>query len=73
VEHGKGREFLGDVCLKFLYTNNPKQFTGRCGRVVCSDEYIKHVEKHIFLNDMPSGMLNGSKAFDKLVLIELKG
>lgn len=72
VERGKGREFLEDACLKFLYANNPKQFTGRCGRVIGSDEYIKHMEKHIFLHGIPNGVLSGDKTYDELVLIELK-
>lgn len=66
IERGKGREFLGDACLKFLYANNPKQFTGRCGRVIGSDEYIKHIEKHIFLHDIPNSVLSSDKTYDEL-------
>ena len=72
IERGKGRDFLGDACLKFLYANNPKQFTGCCGRVIGSDEYIKHIEKHIFLHDIPNSVLSSNKTYDELVLIELK-
>ena len=54
VSQGHSREFLGDVWLKLLYADDPRQFTGRCGRVICSEEYIDHSAKHAFPTDIPN-------------------
>ncbi len=69
VMQGKNREFLGDVWLKLLYTNNPREFTGSCGRVICSQEYIDHIEKHVFGSNIPNyyGGYGGDRAYGKLI------
>lgn len=69
VMQGKNREFLGDVWLKLLYTNNPREFTGRCGRVICSREYIDHIEKHVFGVNVPNyyGGHGGDRAYAKMI------
>lgn len=73
VERGKSREFLNDASLKFLYANNTRQFTGHCGRVICSDEYIRYIQKRIFLHDASKRILNNSKTYGELALAQLKG
>ncbi|MCI2056633.1 MAG: hypothetical protein LKJ86_05735 [Oscillibacter sp.] len=72
--NGKGREFLGDVWLRLLYGDDERQFTGRCGRVICSAEYIDHMEQHIFGRDIPNyyGGRNGDRAYGKLVTNSLE-
>ena len=67
--NGKSREFLGDVWLRLLYAEDERQFTGRCGRVICSEEYIDHVERHIFGRDIPDyyGGRNGDRAYGEMV------
>lgn len=69
VAQGRGREFLGDVWLKLLYEEDARQFTGRCGRVICTREYIDHIETHLFGRELPSyyGGRNGDRAYGKLM------
>ncbi len=69
VAKGKDREFFGDVWLKLLYADDPRQFTGRCGRVICTQEYIDHIEQHIFGRDIPNyyGGRNGDRAYGRLI------
>lgn len=66
---GKSREFLGDVWLRLLYGDDERQFTGRCGRVICSEEYIDHIEQHLFGRDIPNyyGGRSGDRAYGKLI------
>lgn len=73
VMQGKNREFLGDVWLKLLYTNNPKEFTGRCGRVICTSEYIDHIEQHVFGGNIPNyyAYRGGDRAYGNLTLQSL--
>ena len=74
VSQGHSREFLGDVWLKLLYADDPRQFTGRCGRVICSEEYIDHIEKHVFQTDIPNyyGGRNGDRAYARLITSSLE-
>ena len=74
VAKGQGREFFGDIWLKLLFKDNPKNFTGKCGRVICSKEYIDHIEKHIFETDIPNYYMrsNGDRAYEKLITDSLK-
>lgn len=72
AEQGKGTDFLEDTCLKFLYTNSSKQFTGRSAKAICSDGYISYVQKRVFLRNVPKNILNNSKTYDKMVLEEFK-
>ena len=53
AEQGKDADFLEDASLKFLYLNNPKQFTGRSSKAICSDGYISYVQKRVFLRNVP--------------------
>lgn len=73
VMQGKSREFLGDVWLKLLYTNNPKEFTGRCGRVICTSEYIDHIEQHVFGGNIPNyyAYRGGDRAYGNLTIQSL--
>lgn len=74
VMQGKNREFLGDVWLKLLYTNNPKEFTGRCGRVICTSEYIDHIEQHVFGGNIPNyyAYRGGDRAYKKMITDSLE-
>lgn len=73
VMHGRSREFLGDVWLKLLYTNNTKEFTGRCGRVICTSEYIDHIEQHVFGGNIPNyyTYCGGDRAYGNLTIQSL--
>lgn len=75
ASQARGREFLGDIWLKLLYSNNPGQFTGHCGRVLCTQEYIDHIEKHIFQMDIPNyyERQNGDRAYGQLLFSSLEG
>ena len=74
VGRGKDREFFGDVWLKLMYADDPRQFTGRCGRVICTQEYIDHIEQHIFGRDIPNyyGGRNGDRAYGRLITSSLE-
>ena len=70
VTLGRNREFLGDVWLKIWYDDNKNNFTGRCGRVICTKEYIDHLENHVFgrnISDFYMGF-NGDKAYKEQII-----
>lgn len=66
VTKGKSKEFLSDVLVKFKYQNRPNDYKGRCGKVICSKEYLDHMEKRIFGKDIPNYYLQsgGDRAYD---------
>ena len=57
-----------------MYADDPRQFTGRCGRVICTQEYIDHIEQHIFGRDIPNyyGGRNGDRAYGRLITSSLE-
>lgn len=55
-------EFLKDVYRMVTYQERPGALTGRCWKVICSNEYIEEIEKQIF----------GSRAVDFFKYCDMK-
>lgn len=50
VEQGRGDNFLSDVLKKYEYDENPRGYTGRSGKVMCSREYNSNILSEAFGN-----------------------
>lgn len=53
VGFGRNREIFKDAWIKYQYGNNPKKYTGKCGKVICSTEYIEYIEQQVFKMEIP--------------------
>jgi len=74
LANGRGREFFYDVWQKLNREENPRDFTGRCGRELCSRDYIEAQEQRVFGRSLPSGIggRSGDRAYGKLLRTSLE-
>ena len=71
--NGKSTDFLKDIWNKLTYQSKPNDYIGKCGKTICSSDYIEHLKKHIFSMDYPNYYLQkgGDCAYVDTIRAEL--
>lgn len=68
IEQGKGDNFLFDVLFKCEYDANPRRYTGRNGKEICSRSYNSNILSEAFGNSTISSNSYGySKKFSEIL------
>ena len=54
VSQGKDSAFLADLWNYLSYEKAPHSYTGKCGKELCKEAYIRQMEYHVFKTRIPS-------------------
>jgi len=57
---GEDKDFYDDVLLLLYYRNRLKHFEGKCGKAVCSKDYLAYHKSKIFASELPISSVSGS-------------
>lgn len=71
---GKDEKFLSDVYYQYIYTYDKGNYRGKCGKDLCSKEYIKYYEKRIFDKNIEDfyTSINSSDNYKKMLYSPLE-
>ena len=75
ISRGQGRDFYTDLWQKRKYTQNIRNFSGRCGKQICSTEYQDYIEQKVFGGDLRSYYVQrgGRRTYASLIQSSFEG
>ena len=70
---GEDKDFYDDVLLLLYYRNRLKHFEGKCGKAVCSKDYLEYYKSKIFTFEIPLTHLYGNDNYADSIKQALDG